>query len=336
MEALHKLEPTVRFEVFTQVPRWFFDDSLSGPFRYHSVLTDIGLVQQTSLAENVPKTLRRLDDFLPFDGGLIQALAAQVSELGCGLVICDIAPMGIAVAQRAGLPSVLIENFTWDWIYEGYIQEDAQIERHITYLRDLFRAVDYHVQTEPACDHRSADLTTLPVSRQVRMPAPAIRRKLRIPEQTPAVLLTMGGVPWQYTFLERLERQRDVFFVIPGAGERAQDANNLVCLPRRTGFFHPDLVNASDAVIGKLGYSTLAEVYWAGVPFGFVGRPRFRESQVLADYAQAEMNGLPIPEDRFRSGEWLSRLPDLLARPRVRRPGANGAHQIARFVARLY
>ena len=30
--------------------------------------------------------------------------------------------------------------------------------------------------------------------------------------------------------------------------------------------FHPDLVNASDAVIGKAGYNTLAEVFYAGTP----------------------------------------------------------------------
>jgi len=317
------------------VPGWLFEDSLSGPFRYHALLTDIGLAQQTSLAEDIPETLHRLDDFLPFDSGLLQALATQVSGLGCRLVMCDIAPLGIAVARQAGLPSVLIENFTWDWIYATYAHEDARIERHITYLRGLFRAADYHIQTEPACDRRPADLTTLPVSRRVRTPAPTIRRKLGIPKQAPAVLLTMGGVPWQYTFLEQLERHRAAYFVIPGAGEWARDTGNLVCLPRRAGFYHPDLVNACDAVIGKLGYSTLAEAYWAGVPFGFIERRRFRESPVLAAYVEAQMSGLAISEAQFRSGEWLSRLPDLLAKPRVRRPGANGAGQIARFIQNL-
>ena len=35
---------------------------------------------------------------------------------------------------------------------------------------------------------------------------------------------------------------------------------NLILLPHHSVFFHPDLVNASDAVVGKLGYSTLAAV----------------------------------------------------------------------------
>jgi hypothetical protein len=35
-----------------------------------------------------------------------------------------------------------------------------------------------------------------------------------------------------------------------------QSKQNLVLLPHHSGFYHPDLVNASDAVIGKVGYST--------------------------------------------------------------------------------
>ena len=49
MEAVHELNPSIRFEIFTKVPSWFFDDSSSGNFGYHSLLTDIGLVQRTPL-----------------------------------------------------------------------------------------------------------------------------------------------------------------------------------------------------------------------------------------------------------------------------------------------
>ncbi len=32
MEATYEMDPAIRFEIFTQVPRWFFHDSLSGNF----------------------------------------------------------------------------------------------------------------------------------------------------------------------------------------------------------------------------------------------------------------------------------------------------------------
>ncbi len=47
------------------------------------------------------------------------------------------------------------------------------------------------------------------------------------------------------------------------------------------------------------------------------------------------MHGLPISEDQFYSGGWLSSLPDLLALPRIRRQDPQGAEQVARLVCDL-
>jgi UDP-N-acetylglucosamine:LPS N-acetylglucosamine transferase len=95
------------------------------------------------------------------------------------------------------------------------------------------------------------------------------------------------------------------------------------------------MVNAADAVIGKAGYSTVAEVYNAGVPFGYVGRPDFRESTALTVFIEQEMRGLPIKRSQFQSGAWLSLLSDLLALPRVHRNNSSGADQVAAFVCEL-
>jgi len=342
MAATIALEPATRFEIFTRVPRWFFQDSLSGPFGYHSLLTDIGLVQKTPLVEDLPETLRRLNNLLPFAGSQIKDIAKRVNQLQCQLIVCDIAPMGIAVAREAGIPSMLVENFTWDWIYEGYVKQDGRMGQHIPYLEGLFDAADYHVQTEPICRRRAADLTTLPISRKIRTPARQIRQQLGIPGEAQVVMITMGGIPWRYTFLEQLAGENDLYFLIPGADEQMQvgagsprGAPGLVLLPHHSGFFHPDLVNASDAVIGKIGYSTLAEVYQAGVPFGYISRPGFRESEVLAAYVEDQMHGLAISDTQFQSGRWLSRVPDLLALPRIHRRDPNGAGQVARFICKV-
>lgn len=332
MEAIHNLDPTIRFEIFTQVPRWFFDDSLLGDFAYHALLTDIGLVQRTPLQADIAETVKRLNHFLPFDAFKIRELADQVKKLRCGLIICDIAPMGILVAQEAKIPSLLIENFTWDWIYEGYVKQDGRIGDHIHYLKGIFEAAQFHIQTEPICDRQNADLTTFPVCRNTKTPAREIRSKLRIPEGSKAILITMGGIEETHNFLEQRDTKKDVYFVIPGASKEVERHGNLVLLPHRSEYFHPDLVNASDAVIGKVGYSTLAEIYYAGVPFAYVARRHFRESHKLVSFIRNQIHGLPISEDQFYSGRWLSYLPDLLALPRIYRTDPRGAEQIARFI----
>lgn len=336
MAALLKLDPALRFELFTRIPRWFFQDSLIQSFGYHEVWTDIGLAQKNSLVEDLVETLQRLADFLPFDPPLLQVLAEQVKSLHCQLIMCDISPLGIAVAKTAGLPAVLVENFTWDWIYEGYLPGEAGLKPYITQLQELFAVADYHIQTEPVCHPLPVDLTTRPVSRPSRTPAHKIRQALGLPDQARVVLLTMGGIPWDYkTFLAQLAGRPDIYFIVPGGSERVELAGNLALLPHHSNFFHPDLVNASDAAVGKLGYSTLAEVYHAGIPFGYIPRPGFRESAVLAAYVDRHMSSLVISAAQFESGEWLAMLPDLLALPRMERQETNGADQAARFIKPL-
>lgn len=334
IERCHELDNSLRFEIFTLVPEWFFRDSFNLPFGYHAVLTDIGMVQKTAMAEDTSATMQRLDEFIPFDEVLLDSLAGEVSELGCRLVMCDISPLGIAVAKRAGLPSLLIENFTWDWIYEAYLKYEPGLRRHIDYMEEVFGSADHHIQCMPVCRRNDNTLLTLPVSRAFRRPAREVRQDLELPTRAKAVILTMGGTPWRFSCLERLKEETAVHFVILGARQRMRE-DNLHLLPHRSGLFHPDLINACDAVIGKAGYSTIAEVYHAGLPFGCVERERFPESDVLLSFIRNEMCGLPIGTTEFNNDLWVPRARDLLAMPRIKRSEKNGAQQIAEAVRGL-
>jgi len=105
MMALLKLNPALHFDIYTQVPTWFFEQTLVGHFTGHALLTDIGLAQTSALTEDVPETVRRLNKMLPFDEALLDRLAGELRGQGCRAVLCDIAPMGIMAAQTAGLPA---------------------------------------------------------------------------------------------------------------------------------------------------------------------------------------------------------------------------------------
>jgi hypothetical protein len=337
MAAIHARHPSWRLEIFTQVPRWVFEDSLTGPFDYHSVLTDVGLAQLSPMLEDLEGTVERLNGLLPFREAVVRQLAEQVGSSGCAVVVCDIAPLGIAVARAVGIPSILVENFTWDWIYEAYAPAAPGLQPHIDYLRSAFADADYLVQIAPVCAPRPAHLTTNPVSRSPRTPPAAVRDRLAIPPDAKAVFLTMGGFDQPaYRFLEQANGLRDTYFVIPGSSHAVTERRgNAILLPDHTAFFHPDLLNACDVVVGKLGYSTCAETYYAGLPYGYVARSRLRESAVLGPYARQMMGGIEITLAEFEHGRWLRRLPDLLARPRLARDTTNGAEEVGEFVGRL-
>jgi hypothetical protein len=332
MQAMTEKNPAICFHIFTKTPKWFFQESLSSAFSYSSLQTDIGLAQKTPFHADLSLTIEQLDAFYPFQARQTSELACQLKQKGIGLVLCDISPLGIAVAKQAELPSVLIENFTWDWIYREYENSFPRIKKHVHYLETLFQQATFHIQTEPICDRKDSNLNTMPVSRKTRSSKEAVRKKLKINTDDKMILITTGGIKQKLSFHNQLTSREQMIFVIPGGNSYFERKGNLIQFPHHSEFFHPDLVNAADAVIGKAGYSTIAEVYHARIPFGFVYRPDFRESHKLEEFIKREMTGLLIQEHEFQDGRWISRLEELLALPCIRKPEPNGADMIANFL----
>ncbi len=335
MDALQAVGPSAEFHIFTTVPDAFFSDSLSGPFCYHPVETDVGLVQTTSLREDLASSASRLAEFLPFDANLVDRLGRELADHHCRLVVADIAPLGIAAAREAGIPSVLTENFTWDWIYEGYSEQTDRLELYAEYLQEYFEAADHHIQTVPVCRPVDGAMVIPPVSRSPRLGRDGTRDRLGIPRNAQTVLVSMGGIPEACECEDRLLAMSDTVFLIPGTGRELERRGNVVRIPFHAGFYHPDLVHACDAVVGKVGYSTMAEVYHAGLPFAYVRRRHFREAATLTAFIADTFHGLPLEPEEFEDGSWTECVPELLSLPRTVRDEANGAEAAARTLGGL-
>jgi len=335
MESLNNLNKNIEFEIFTSVPSWFFTNSGINNFNYYELLTDIGLVQKSALKEDLDETIVKLSEFIPFNDSISNNVSNKLVDLDCKLILCDISPLGLEVAAFADIRSVLIENFTWDWIYSQYNYENKMLNKHISYLNKIYEAANYRIKTRPVCFESDSDLLTNPVSRKPLKNKIDLRNELEIPKNHKVIMITMGGIPSQYGFFDKLELNEDITFIIPGSSDITQKRNNLVLLPHRSEFFHPDLINASDAVIGKVGYSTLAEVYNSGVPFGYILRPQFPESDSLYEFISKEMKGIEISENEFYSGNWFIKINKLLSLQKINRAEQNGAYQAAEFIHNL-
>lgn len=148
------------------------------------------------------------------------------------------------------------------------------------------------------------------------------------------ILVTSGGIPADWSSLGDGVGGAGAWLVVPGGAATREHRGRLILLPHHSGYYHPDLVRAADAVVGKVGYSTLAEAWHAGIPFGYVTRKLFRETEVLGRFVDEKMEGVEIPEESLLNGSWMRSLPELLALPRVRREGPNGAGEIASAVIR--
>jgi len=335
MDALLRRRPAIRFDLFTEVPRWFFSESLPPSFTYHRLASDVGLVQDSALMENLEATVKRLDGTPFLDAEVIEALGERLRRRRCKLVISDISPLGLEVADHTDLPSVLVENFTWDWIYANYPNAPPSLLRHSREMAEAFARADLRIQATPVCERSADGIAVPPIARTTRSPQGEVRRRLGVPEHEPMVLLSMGGAEWDYGRLGELERQKRAWIVVPGGGRTARRRGRLLVLPFHSEFYHPDLVAASDLVVGKLGYSTVAEAYHAGAAFAYVARPRFPESPVLASFVNQHMNAMEIEESVFRCGRWLQQIEPLLAVSRRPPNEANGADVAANAILDL-
>jgi hypothetical protein len=333
MAALHKANPAITFEIFTLVPEWFFAEALPPVYRYHALKTDIGLVQSSPLSEDIPATLRALDAFLPFQNDHIDNIASLLRQTGCRCALCDISPLGILAAKKAGIPAILVENFTWDWIYESYSSDYPGFAKHIAGLREIFRLPDAHILARPFCQPAASPaLEVWPVSRTPQKSRKALRTELGLSPQQLVVLITMGGIPESFAAIDHLISFQEVTFIIPGGSTHIEQRQNLILLPHHSSFYHPDLLNACDAAIGKAGYSTIAELFHAGLPFGYFSRAGFRESACLTEFIKMQMQGIQMQGEHISQTTWLNQLPHLLSLPRMERSQPNGAWQIADFL----
>lgn len=333
MAALHSRFPETRFELFTTCPPHIFVDSLQSSFGYHTLLTDIGMVQTSPLVEDPKATCQRLDSWLPFDNALVDQVARKLEALNCALVVCDISPLGIVAAHRAGLPALLVENFTWDWIYQAYLSKAAGLQAHIDNLGTIFSQADHHIQATPACQTQAGAHQVAPISRKARISRIQTRRRLNIPEDTKMVLVSMGGVPDTFEFLNQLPAEISPFVVIPGADGMPSPHRRVIPLPAASDFFHPDLMQAADVLIGKVGYSTVAEAYHTDIPFGYILRPDFPESTPLENFICRHLPAKAIDPEAYHSGRWLNELHELLNATRKPRTKENGATAVANFIS---
>lgn len=308
IQALMAVAPNVSVTVFSKVPKFLFAECGCGTLNMEATDCDVGLKQHSATQVDLEASVATLRAFWPAKDSTIKSLANRLKNEAIDLVVSDISPIGILAASEAGLPSVLVENFTWDWIYQGMKELRAPLEETSAYLRTVFAKVDVHIQSEPFCQLSSRGYQVDPIVRPILRPREQWRESFGFQPHHRLILLTMGGLMDQIESFEALGLPKDVFLVLPGSGK---SGNQIQFLGEAADFYHPDAVAGVDLVVGKLGYSTVCEALQAGTPYAFLDRPDFPESAELKKYLSQhlpcfELASLDLKDWKPFLGEWLS------------------------------
>jgi hypothetical protein len=211
-----------------------------------------------------------------------------------------------------------------------------EIKKYSDYLKPIFQLPNYHFQTDPIC-FRNPDLPLIgPIYREPTKSKEEIRDLLGVKKNEQLILVTMGGIPYELSESPLIENTGGSKIIIPGSKvEQETHIDNMIFLPHHHQYFHPNLVHASDIVIGKVGYSTIAEVYSAKIPFLYLPRSNFRESQYLVNFIKKRMVSEEINQNFLKRKDWINFALELKKSSLRSVQAKNGSKEFADFINKL-
>jgi hypothetical protein len=317
IRAILDKHPHSRVVAKTSAPQWIFDVANIPGLTYEAFDTDVGMTQTDSLTMDVADTARRAAAFYGDFERRAGEEATALGAAGADLVLGDIPPLAHAAAARAGLRSIAIGNFTWDWIYEGYATFERDAPGVIGIIRDSYRLATRALRLPMHGGFATTpDVVDIPmIARRSARSRGETRQLMRIPADRPFVLAAFGGYGLDLPFDEIARRER-LTVLSPGADVPAPCS-------------YQDLVAAADVVVTKPGYGIVSECVANGTPLLYTSRGEFVEYDVFVAEMPRVLRCRFMPQADLRAGQWRAHIEPLLAQPdppgRARIDGADVA-----------
>lgn len=324
IRALHALAPSVHVIVSSAVPEDFARRSLGPDIVVRQAANDVGMIQIDSLAIDEDASARAAAAFYESFDDRIRSEAAWLSSVGADLVIGDVPPLAFAAAARAGLPSVAIANFTWDWIYAVYPAFAQLAPDVVPITREAYAATTLALRMPfPGGFETMPRVRDIPlVARRSRFDRPAARAVLGLSLTRPIVLASFGGHGVNLPF-EAVVASSDFQLVLTDyetTGVSDAPADRLTVFHRGAldarGLRYEDVVAAADVVATKPGYGIVSECMANDTALLYTSRGRFAEYDVMVEEMPRVMRTRFIAQERLRAGDWASDVQALLRQPR--------------------
>ena len=337
INAITQREPDTHITIRTDVPDWFLRASLTA--RVHRIAGDVdtGLVQPDGLTIDEDETARRAARFYKVFPSRISREVEVIRAAAADLVLGDIPPLACAAAHVAGVPSIAIGNFTWDWIYQGYPQFERLAPGVVQQIADAYARATLALRLPFSGGFASMPrVEPMPlVARHARVPRHITRERLKLDATLPVVLASFGGHGGSVS-LDKAAASGAFVLVVTDyeASKAGVPHSNLRVIPadtlRRAELSYTDLLGAADVVVSKLGYGIVSECIASRVPLLYTFRGRFVEQDIFLDEMPAVLRCRYIDAQDLRDGDWAEAVQALLTQPEPTRVmPTNGAEVVA-------
>ena len=318
--------PDARILVRSTAARWLLERTVKVPFELSADPTDTGVIQTDSLHLDAAATIAAARDFYATLDARAEAEARWLRARDAALVISDAPPLACAAAARAGIPSIVVANFTWDWIYQAYEEHLAAAPDLIATIQDAYRKADAAWRL-PMFGGFEAFETVLDVpfvARHSSSTAEQTRARVGLPRDKCLALPSFGGFGIEGLDLDAVDLPPGWDIVRGLEQAEIYDA----------GLSYEDLVRAVDVVITKPGYGIVSECLANDTPLVYTSRGRFAEYDVFVREMPMYLRCAYLENAALLAGRWRAAIETACnAPPPPRRPRTDGASVVADMMA---
>jgi len=328
LAEVRRREPDVALAVAGSVPERLVRRAIPGPLLFRSVSCDVGLVQRDALHIDEPATAARCRDFEATWEARTDAEASFLRESGARLVVGDIPPLAFAAAPRAGLPSVALGNFSWDWIYRHLSIREPWLAASADLAAEAYRQAALLLEL-PFAGDVSVFTVREPVGLVARRPRVAReegRRRLDL-DGRPAVLLSFGGLGLPAMERAGAQESREFRWLRPADVDDRLEALDLT---------YPDVVHAVDVVVTKPGYGMVSDAIAAGTRVVYTERGDFPEYPILVEGMKRHLACVHVSNADLLAGRIEDPVRRVLAMPVPSAPDLDGSSRAARRLLEIY
>jgi L-arabinokinase len=329
IRAVRRLYPQINIHVVTDLPEMFLSGRL-GPARVarRPGSFDVGMVQIDSIRIDIDATLERVEHLHARRGELTAGECQWLREQGIRAVVADIPALPIEAASRAGIPSLAVANFSWDWIYSAYVERNKRWRRMADFFREGYSRAGLLLRL-PFCGPMPAfpRVEDIPL---VASPGNSRRGEIAslagCDSDSKWALLSFTTLDLGAETLQNIGRIRgwEFFTVLPlqwrGRNVRPLDGARIP---------FSDIVASMDVVVSKPGFGILSDCVVNRKPLVYAERRDFLEYPVLEEAVRKYLRHVHIPAAELYRGELGDSLEKIWDAPEPREALPHGGDIIA-------
>jgi len=331
------LPDDAKLTICSDIPKQFFKEELTRPHDVRPGGFDVGCLQKDGVTVLIEETLKAYSDIAVNNKLLLDDEVRWCVDNGVDCIVSDITPFAFDVADKVGIPSVAVSNFTWHDIYSPYVDKYPEYAPMLAEMAGQYSKATLAVALYPSFQMMTTfdNKWTVPfVGRKGRNRRKDINTAFGINKNKRLGLIYTGnfgldGVNWRK--LDDIDGWEFVgVYPLPGNPKNYHTV-------RKDQFRYEDLSASADAIIAKMGYGVFSESILNGIPLIYLPRDDFAEFPVLDAEAKRLGNGVCVDAEMFADVGWGDVLGDIVKKNKGMKPVAyEGARACVEKIVWLY